>query len=687
MHVAYHAPNVNHANVRSSALGFERKYFPTPRITWGVKSNEWVTRPKVQALKNNLRVPWSIDSEWQVVGPTSEDTTHAYVTSELILPIILAICAVAILLWLRVSMRQQATHGPQPASNWWDTGQNDMEYSFPPDSEDGEIDPYADDADTLPVVAESQRIVQRRVDEGPGHLPLRLGVLEALQSAPHPSGAGALRATDVFAMYLTGILLQFDPVWASWWQGQKWGIPELAIPTYRACMVTRKQYVRTQYRKAMVAVHSTIDGAALTDLWQALRGLRASPGPRAELDQQLAILFALLPQAQQSQCVAVCDDIIKTDGLLPLGRDPLPLRSVVVFLRDGFHPPRLMPDVFPVYDPRRQQYVLLWEEKLTYSSLALDQPQLEDSLDLFGLSLRMVLDGSLFPFSVADARRMDPAPAVRARANTAISALAGATAGLLTASVFLPIDRLKTQQQLYRTSIYAAFEAILRGEGLWGFMRGWKAASLSAAITGAVLFPILEARRHWAASTAGPMEVRRSQWFSLLGAYLVAGAVASALAMPIEVAKVRLVANPQWVTQDWIWVVSRVLQEEGLEGLYHGLPVLTLRNWGYLLTRLMVYDLGAAAFHRWCGRSLAHQASIRTLQLVLGGCLAACMAHTPDTFLTHMVYGSPSSTGTFGVWNGALPHCLWAAVTIALLWPLYAVCKRVLYRGMLLERT
>ncbi|KAG6536191.1 protein MITOFERRINLIKE 1, chloroplastic-like [Zingiber officinale] len=156
-----------------------------------------------------------------------------------------------------------------------------------------------------------------------------------------------------------------------------------------------------------------------------------------------------------------------------------------------------------------------------------------------------------------------------------IGALAGAAAGAFTYVCLLPIDAVKTKlqtkgaAQIYSGALDAAIQTF-RADGILGFYRGVSAVIVGSATSSAIYFGTCE---------LGKSVLSKIPTFPPLLIPPTAGAmgniVSSAVMVPKELITQRMQAGA--VGRSWE-VLLRILEKDGILGLYAGYSATLLRN-------------------------------------------------------------------------------------------------------------
>ena len=530
-------------------------------------------------------------------------------------------------------------------------------------------------------------------------LPAHLGSLQPLwgQGAAGNAPAGYPPA---FRLYLTAFVLRYDPRWQRWWTRQRHALPREWAPAYRGSREVRKGLVRARFRSAVAALSEGLAYVPAPRLLRALERLvpeatAEDTAERADMAAQMALLFALLDAEQQKSCRDFIGRQVAVEGVLPPAQPALPASRVAVTLADGFRVPQLMTDAFVVYDGAGQRYALLAERDLLlrqFERVLQDGGEaglyMENYTDPITAVTRWSTQGALHPFSVAGLRPRAPTPAPPAWGNRRLRVAAAALAAAAAGALVLPLECVKVRQQLFGVPAGAAARGLAASHGLW---RGFGPHMCSALVLGGGLLPVLEpwtSARPGAAAAAGAGARAR---LAAAAAYCVVGA---AVVAPWEVAKVRLLAHPQW-TQDWVWVVAAVLREGG-PGLHKGWALLAARTaWGALAHVACHAALARAARG---GRRWWHPRGNwgwAGLQGALVGAATVAAVQGLDTVFTVANAGPGlgsareafdalwAARGWGGLWAGAGVQWAAVAVTLAVRLLLYERCKDMMYRGLL----
>ncbi|XP_020575922.1 protein MITOFERRINLIKE 1, chloroplastic [Phalaenopsis equestris] len=156
-----------------------------------------------------------------------------------------------------------------------------------------------------------------------------------------------------------------------------------------------------------------------------------------------------------------------------------------------------------------------------------------------------------------------------------IGASAGAIAGAFTYVCLLPIDTIKTKlqtrgaAQIYSGALDAAFQTF-RTHGLLGFYRGVSAVLVGSASSSAVYFGTCE---------FGKSFLSKFSFYPLLLIPPTAGAMGNIVSSAIMVPKELITQRMQTGAAGRSWeVLLRILEKDGIMGLYTGYSATLLRN-------------------------------------------------------------------------------------------------------------
>ncbi|XP_006645938.1 nicotinamide adenine dinucleotide transporter 2, mitochondrial-like [Oryza brachyantha] len=187
--------------------------------------------------------------------------------------------------------------------------------------------------------------------------------------------------------------------------------------------------------------------------------------------------------------------------------------------------------------------------------------------------------------------------------EAACNAIAGGSAGVISATVLCPLDVIKTRLQVYGLPsnlsstappgrvIISGFQHIFKNEGLPGLYRGLSPTIVALFPTWAVTFSVynhLKGLLHSQDDNAGELSVQ-----SNILAASCAGIATAIATNPLWVVKTRLQTQgmrPGVVPYASIWsALRRITAEEGIRGLYSGL-LPSLAGVTHVAIQLPVYE-------------------------------------------------------------------------------------------------
>eukprot|EP00667_Euglena_gracilis_P004399 EG_transcript_4420 len=465
----------------------------------------------------------------------------------------------------------------------------------------------------------------------------------------------------VFLVHLCAFLVVHDPQWQAWWLRGKRRIPYKLRVKYRFNVEFRRQYVRRQFQLLTAALGEALQTVPTPALEDALRRYAGD----AAAWQALAATLTLLPAPS-----SLLDDpaLAVKRRRLDRGARLVTPGTPLVALAAGFLPPRLLTEAV-AYDAGRGRWVV---------------------------PVRAVLPApTLSTFAAADMEADAPAQEGRRSGvgTLLVFAAAGTLATLITNLAASPLDMLKTVQQTSHENL-GLLETARRQvaqHGVGSLFTGSLAVAMICLTYGAVLYPGVELGKDWVTARVGATAATRWRPLILFCVTALCTMVSVFTALPWEVAKIRIQADPKFA-ENCFAVLDRLIQQEGFWTQYRSYVPVIGRSLLYNAGKFFVFDY----FQDWV-RVLAPGASgllkwaLSLVKGTLAGCVAVLLSQPMDVVVTR-INQSHSALGVVGAvralyaagglpifYSGLLARILWAAVAIALQFFSYDLVKELLF--------
>jgi solute carrier family 25 phosphate transporter 3 len=275
----------------------------------------------------------------------------------------------------------------------------------------------------------------------------------------------------------------------------------------------------------------------------------------------------------------------------------------------------------------------------------------------------------------------------------ALCAFGGALSCGLTHTAVVPLDLVKCRIQVnaekYK-SIGNGFKLTVAEEGARGLARGWAPTLIGYTIQGIGKFGFYEAFKN----LYGGMMGEENAYLYRTSLYLVASASAEFFAdiglAPFEAVKVRMQTKPGF-PGTFREGFPKILREEGMSGLYKGLPPLWMRQIPYTMMKFAAFERTVEALYKYVVPKPREQCNKGEQLLVtfaagyIAGVFCAVVSHPADTIVSKLnnVKGLTASeavkqTGFAGLWKGLGPRIIMIGTLTALQWFIYDTVKVVL---------
>ena len=449
----------------------------------------------------------------------------------------------------------------------------------------------------------------------------------------------------LFCTYLTRFLIHNDPGVATWWKDLEYKCSLLPTTQQQSLLGEAFGSLARSLELALepVVLNSSRTQESYEKLWDHLVGLYG------DQVQQIAILFAILPFDHQpfSRLRTVVTSSMSYEDVL---------KSVeLAYSRpESFRTGDLSNLLPPVY---RSVRIEGSDSFTVYPAIPLFEVGINED---FGKTQIATPFG---PLSSTPVIRELPTYSL----NTyALLGICGAAGCALTHSVVIPIDVVKTRNQvnpgLYKNFLDSGLR-IVKDEGLKGLLLGAQATLVGYFWYGLSVYPSYTLFKRALTLGVLPPEVATLHTNDIA---LVAGALAAVVASlgltPLEAARIRVVANPEkYRPIGLIGTLLTIAREDeanpGWKALYAGLPS--------LLTRQVIFgSVKFLAFERACDLIYAVWPVLRdstwtslTVSLIAGGlsgALSSVVSQPADSVLTYVSQNSDGSTSKLGLIEGCI---------------------------------
>jgi len=186
--------------------------------------------------------------------------------------------------------------------------------------------------------------------------------------------------------------------------------------------------------------------------------------------------------------------------------------------------------------------------------------------------------------------------------------LAGGLCAATSHTIPTPVDVVKTRKQidpkLLDMSFLDAGRHIVKEEGFSTLWAGLGPTTFGYLLEGSVKFGIYEvlkpALRSWLsriASLSSSLAFFNSQFLAFFLSGIVSGLAASLVLCPMEVIRIRMVAEPNYTSGGWIGGGFKILRTEGVHGFSKGVNPMILKQVPYTVTKNVSFDMITKFFY------------------------------------------------------------------------------------------
>lgn len=506
-----------------------------------------------------------------------------------------------------------------------------------------------------------------------------------------------------FATYLTRFLINYDEGVSSWWKnlqhaysllpedqqqnrlGQDFG--KFAASVQRSI----QEFLEKQGRVKSARL-------AYEQIFERLVASSAGSEDEDEVSRQLMLLASILPSRQQPK------EFMRKQSLSALSRssasandvEELGTEEALSFMKEDFA--ALLPRPFAPTVSEDGSVALPSSIKLYEVGIGEEFGQAATAT-AFGPLASVVLTRDLpnYSFDVY-----------------ALFGISGAAGCCLTHSLVIPLDVVKTKEQVwstegYKANIVTGAKRILQEEGMSGLLTGAQATLAGYFWYGLSVYPSYAFFKRYLAHEVLSADLATSHVNDIA---LVAGALAAVIASlgltPLEAARIRVVADPARYRPLGLIGTLQVIAAEGggavarpWQNLYAGLPSLLTRQVIFGSVKFLAFERACEfIYHVWPFLRDATWTSL-SVSLVAGGfsgALSSVVSQPADAVLTYVAAmeqsvgldGSSSKSslgvlegsrlmieegGVTSLFRGLGSRCLWAAAIIAGQFLLYDIFR------------
>ncbi|KAG7368781.1 protease III family protein [Nitzschia inconspicua] len=499
-----------------------------------------------------------------------------------------------------------------------------------------------------------------------------------------------------FATYLTRFLINYDEGVSSWWESLQHAYSLLPDEQQRSRLGQDFGKMASSVQHSIQEFINEKEGyissrQAFEQVFERLDASYRSLEVGDEVNRQLLLLVSILPSGQQPK------DYTKKQARSLIdqpSRDP----NEAISAESLF----LMKEDFTALLPSQYVPIVNADGSLSLpSSLKLFEVGIGEE---FGQAATATLFG---PLASAELTRDLPNYSFDIYALFGIS---GATGCCLTHSLVIPLDVVKTKEQVWSTeehyngNVFTGAKRVLREEGVSGLLTGAQATLAGYFWYGLSVYPSYAFFKRFLSHDVLPVELATSHANDIA---LVAGALAAVIASlgltPLEAARIRVVADPSKYRQLGLLGTLKVIAGEG-EGswrnLYAGLPSLLTRQVIFGSVKFLAFERACEFIYNvWPFMRDSTWTSL-SVSLVAGGfsgALSSIVSQPADSVLTYVAAvekstsDGPAASSSLGVLEGSRlmieeggisslfrglgSRCLWAAAIIAGQFLLYDVFR------------
>jgi len=252
-----------------------------------------------------------------------------------------------------------------------------------------------------------------------------------------------------------------------------------------------------------------------------------------------------------------------------------------------------------------------------------------------------------------------------------------------------PLDLVKTRRQvdttLY-TSNFRAWSQIYKAEGVRGVFFGWSPTFVGYSLQGAGKYGFYEVFKYLYGDKLFPGMNRTVVY---LGASASAEFLADIFLCPFEAIKVRMQTTMPPYAKNMREGWSKIVQKEGIGGLYKGLYPLWGRQIPYTMVKFATFEKAVEGIYKTLGKpkdsyNAFQQTGVSFLGGYIGGIGSAVVSHPADVMVSklnsdrkpgesagHAVSRIYGNIGFRGLWNGLPVRIVMIGTLTAAQWLIY----------------
>eukprot|EP01133_Synstelium_polycarpum_P015945 gene15945-18957_t len=222
--------------------------------------------------------------------------------------------------------------------------------------------------------------------------------------------------------------------------------------------------------------------------------------------------------------------------------------------------------------------------------------------------------------------------------------MAGALCCSITHSAVVPLDVVKTRLQTNPakySGMVSGFRTIVKEEGAMMLLQGLAPTAIGYALQGFFKFSFYEVFKKTYGDAVGPENAVTYRIPIWLAASATAETIADLALCPNEATRIRLVSDPAFAKSP-AEAFSKILKNEGLLGLYKGLPPILLKQVPYTMAKFAVFEMTCENVYKMLAASGKPKESMTdgqklTVSLgsgIVSGVVAAIVSQPADTILS-----------------------------------------------------
>jgi len=222
--------------------------------------------------------------------------------------------------------------------------------------------------------------------------------------------------------------------------------------------------------------------------------------------------------------------------------------------------------------------------------------------------------------------------------------MAGALGCSITHSAVVPLDVVKTRLQTNPakyTGMVNGFSTIIKEEGAGMLLQGLGPTAVGYALQGFFKFGFYEVFKKSYGDFVGPENAAAYRIPIWLAASATAETIADIALCPNEACRIRLVAEPAFAKSP-VEAFGKIVKQEGISGLYKGLPPILLKQVPYTMAKFAVFEFTAEKVYQYLAANGTPKESMTDSQKltvslgsgVVSGVVAAIVSQPADTVLS-----------------------------------------------------